>query len=81
MTRWVERAVVFVFTNTQFITAGNYHKWSLLIDVEQSRPFEVEVIIGSVVRMARDKGYPVPLLDFTYTMLKGLQQSILDAKK
>lgn len=51
------------------------------MDVEQGRPFEVEVIIGSVVRMAAEKGYPTPLLDFTYTMLKGLQQSILDARK
>jgi 2-dehydropantoate 2-reductase len=41
----------------------------------------VEVIIGSVVRMARDIGYPTPLLDFTYTMLKGLQQSILDKRQ
>lgn len=53
------------------------HKWSLLVDIENDRPFEVEVILGSVVRLAQSVGHDTPLVDFAYTVLSGVQASIL----
>ena len=35
-------------------------KPSMLVDLEANRPIEVEVIIGEVVRKAREVGEPVP---------------------
>jgi 2-dehydropantoate 2-reductase len=63
---------------------GGGHKMSLWIDVEMGRPIEVEVIVGAVVRVAREHGLKTPLLDYTYALLKGLQVEILqqqEAKK
>lgn len=51
------------------------------MDIENDRPFEVEVVIGSVVALAREHGVETPLLDFVYTLLKGLQASILAKKE
>lgn len=69
----------------QFVTeAGRTtavaHKWSLLLDVENNRPFEVEVIFGSMVRLARQHGIETPLIDFVYTLLSGLQSSIVRSR-
>jgi len=64
------------------------HKMSLLIDVEMGRPIEAEVraaprnakmyidlqvIVGAVVRIAQEHTIPVPLLEYTYALLKALQ--------
>jgi len=57
------------------------HKMSLLIDVELGRPFEVEVITGSVLKVAKSIGYPTPLLEYTYSLLKGLQNEIIRVQK
>lgn len=35
-------------------------KPSMLVDLEASRPIEVEVILGEVVRKAAEVGVPVP---------------------
>lgn len=53
----------------------------MLLDVENGRPFEVEVVIGSVVRLAREHKIEVPLVEFVYTLLKGLQVSIIEARE
>lgn len=37
------------------------HLPSMLLDVMKERPIEVEVILGEVVRMARERGVPVPV--------------------
>lgn len=60
---------------------GSPHKWSLLVDVEQGRPFEVEVILGSVVKLAKQHSIDIPLTEFAFTLLKGVQQSILEARE
>lgn len=53
------------------------HKWSMLVDIEQGRPFEVEVVLGAVVRLADERDFPVPNTRFAYALLKGMQQGIL----
>lgn len=53
------------------------HKWSMLVDIEQGRPFEVEVVLGAVVKLAQEKNFPVPNTRFAYALMKGMQQGIL----
>lgn len=53
------------------------HKWSMLVDIEQGRPFEVEVVLGAVVKLAKEKNFSVPNTRFAYALLKGMQQGIL----
>lgn len=60
------------------IAAGQMpHKMSLWIDVEQDRPIEVEVIVGEVVRLAKQVGVDVPRLEVVEALMRGLQASIL----
>lgn len=37
------------------------HVPSMLLDARKGQPIEVEVILGEVVRMAKDRGVPVPV--------------------
>jgi len=39
----------------------SFHTPSMLLDAQKGRPIEVEVILGEVVRMAKEKGVPVPV--------------------
>ncbi|GAA5976780.1 hypothetical protein JCM11641_000869 [Rhodosporidiobolus odoratus] len=50
-------------------------KPSLLLDVENNRPCELEVLIGSLLERARAKGVATPRLDGAYAMLKVHQDS------
>jgi len=43
---------------------------SLLIDLSQGKPIEVEQLQGSVVRRAARKGVPVPIISTLYAVLK-----------
>ncbi|KAG6856711.1 hypothetical protein H0H87_001500 [Tephrocybe sp. NHM501043] len=43
------------------IAPNNSHKTSMLLDVEKGQAIEVEAILGSVVRLAHDRGVPVPV--------------------
>jgi len=52
-------------------------KPSMLVDLEANRPIEVEVIIGEVVRKAKECGEPVPRLQVLYTSLKAIQHKLL----
>lgn len=45
-------------------------KPSILLDLENARPMELEVIIGSVVRKAREEGVETPRLDLVLASLK-----------
>lgn len=65
----------------KFVTHPNparTHKWSMLVDIEQGRPFEVEVVLGTVIKLAQEKEFPVPNSRFAYALLKGMQQGILN---
>lgn len=65
------------FANPAVRDIKSNHKWSMFVDIEQGRPFEVEVIVGSVVKIAREHNVDTPLLDFVYTLLSGVQEDIL----
>lgn len=41
--------------------ADNIHTPSMLLDVQNGRPFEVEVIVGEVVRMAQARKIEIPV--------------------
>ena len=46
------------------------HKTSLLQDLEQGRPMEVDAIAGSVVELARLFGVETPMIDLIYALLR-----------
>ncbi|KAG9015459.1 hypothetical protein FRB94_000063 [Tulasnella sp. JGI-2019a] len=53
--------------------AQSEHKPSTLLDIEANKPFEVEVIVGEVVRAGRQLGVPIPRMEAIYTMLSVVQ--------
>lgn len=57
------------------------HKMSLLVDIENGKPFEVEVITGSVLRTARAHGLDTPRIALIYCLMKGLQANIIGRQK
>ncbi|MBL8704849.1 MAG: 2-dehydropantoate 2-reductase [Rhodospirillales bacterium] len=46
-------------------------KPSMLQDVEQGRPMEVEAIVGAVVELARLENVPTPTIDAVYALISG----------
>jgi len=45
------------------------HIPSMLLDVKNGRPFEVEAIVGEVVRMAKDRNVAIPVrASFTWLL-------------
>ena len=48
---------------------------SMLTDVRENRPFEVEAIVGNAVRLAEEYGVKVPLLNAIYALAKGLYEA------
>jgi 2-dehydropantoate 2-reductase len=48
-------------TRKDYSRPTSTHKPSMLVDVENRRPTEVEVIFGNVVRMGRKFGVPLPV--------------------
>lgn len=51
------------------IKPDNNHVSSMLLDLRQGKPIEVEVIVGEVVRMAKARNVPVPVSVLTDAML------------
>lgn len=39
------------------------------------------MILGSVVKLAQEHSIPVPLTEFAFTLLKGVQQAIIEARE
>lgn len=56
---------------------GTGREMSMLQDVRQGRPFEVEAILGNTVRLARRHDVKVPRLDVFYALLKGRYKALL----
>ena len=48
---------------------------SMMVDVLNNRPFEIEAIVGNTCRIAKAQGVKVPLLDALYALGKGLFES------
>ncbi|RDB23670.1 hypothetical protein Hypma_009452 [Hypsizygus marmoreus] len=64
-------------TRERHSTPDSSHKLSMLIDMEKGQPIEVEVIVGEVVRMARDRGVEMPRVEMLYALLLVVQNQIL----
>jgi len=58
---------------------GISHRASILLDLENGRPMEVEVILGELVRKAKQLGVDTPRLDLVYSMLSVIQNQFLSA--
>lgn len=53
---------------------------SMLQDVLQGRPIEVEVHLGQTQAFAREKGVPVPTIDTLLPLLRGLDRGLRSAR-
>jgi len=53
---------------------------SMLQDVLQGRPIEVEVQLGQTQAFAREKGVPVPTIDTLLPLLRGLDRALRSAQ-
>jgi 2-dehydropantoate 2-reductase len=65
--------------STQKNTSGS--KPSMLLDWEQGKTMELEVILGNPVRIAREKGLEMPRLHSLYALLRMAQNNRDQAKK
>jgi ketopantoate reductase len=43
------------------VLSSSTHRPSMLLDAEKGKPIEVEVILGEVVRMAKERGMSLPV--------------------
>jgi len=59
------------------VLPSSFHTPSMLLDAQRGRPIEVEVILGEVVRMAKEKGVSVPRIEMLYALLVVIQNQIL----
>ncbi|KAF8153049.1 6-phosphogluconate dehydrogenase [Crassisporium funariophilum] len=68
-----------VIQNTRAIheKADSTHVPSMLLDAEKGQPIEVEVILGEVVRMAKDLNVDIPRIETLYALLLIVQNQIL----
>lgn len=53
------------------------HVPSMLVDAEREQPIEVEVILGEVVRMAKESNVDIPRIETLYALLVVVQNQIL----
>ncbi|KAI0685179.1 ketopantoate reductase PanE/ApbA-domain-containing protein [Cytidiella melzeri] len=53
------------------------HRPSMLVDIERNRPMELDVVIGEVVRLGREKGVPMPRIETLYALLLIIQEQLL----
>ncbi len=56
------------------------HKTSMLQDVEQGKPLEIEALVGAVIELGRLTGIPTPHIDAVYACVRLLAKTIADAK-
>ena len=49
-------------------------RYSTLQDLDAGRHTEVDMFAGAVVRMGRELGIPTPYNEFTYHMIKALEE-------
>ncbi|KAF8875274.1 ketopantoate reductase PanE/ApbA-domain-containing protein [Mucidula mucida] len=65
------------FSRDTYSPASSFHKASTLVDCEKDVPMEVEVIWGSVVRLARERQVDMPRVEMAYSLLLVMQNQIL----
>jgi 2-dehydropantoate 2-reductase len=56
------------------------HKTSMLVDIEQGRPLELEAIVGAVIELGKLTNTPTPHIDSVYACTRLLAKTIEDAK-
>lgn len=52
------------------------HKTSMLQDVENGRPIELEALVGSVIELGKLTGTPTPHIDTVYALMRLLSKSL-----
>jgi 2-dehydropantoate 2-reductase len=62
-----------ILRSTQRNTSGS--KPSMLLDWEQGKKMELEVILGNPIRIAREKGIEMPRLQSLYALLRKAQET------
>jgi 2-dehydropantoate 2-reductase len=62
-----------ILKSTQKNTSGS--KPSMLLDWEQGKKMELEVILGNPIRIAREKGLEMPRLQSLYALLRKAQEN------
>lgn len=62
-----------ILRSTQKNTSGS--KPSMLLDWEQGKKMELEVILGNPIRIAREKGLEMPRLQSLYALLRKAQET------
>jgi 2-dehydropantoate 2-reductase len=67
-----------ILASTQKNTSGS--KPSMLLDWENGKRMELEVILGNPIRIAREKGLEMPRLQTLYALLKKAQENRDQAK-
>jgi len=67
-----------ILKSTQKNTSGS--KPSMLLDWEQGKRMELEVILGNPIRIAREKGLEMPRLQTLYALLRKAQENRDQAK-
>jgi len=67
-----------ILTSTKRNTGG---RPSMLVDWENGRPMELEVILGNPIRIAREHGLEMPRMQSLYALLKMAQTRRDEAKK
>jgi 2-dehydropantoate 2-reductase len=53
------------------------HRPSMLVDLESGKPLELEVVVGEVVRMGREKNVAIPTLETVYGLLSVVQNNLI----
>jgi 2-dehydropantoate 2-reductase len=53
----------------------------MLLDWEQGKKMELEVILGNPIRIAREKGLEMPRMQSLYALLRMAQENREQAKK
>jgi 2-dehydropantoate 2-reductase len=55
------------------------HKTSMLQDVEQGKPIEIEALVGAVAELGRITGTPTPNIDAVYACASLLARTLASA--
>lgn len=59
---------------------GGYFEPSMRVDVRKGNPIELETILGSLLRVAREKNVDTPVLDLVYKLLEAVQFRLKEGK-
>lgn len=60
---------------------GTGREMSMLQDIRQLRPMEVEAIVGNVIRVGREKGLKMPRLATVYALVNARNHALIKAKR